>query len=66
MLCDAVVRERPIALRVCVIPVGAFRETHARQRVGTPTRVRRTSIRQRLSACFHVFDDGVYPVWRCA
>ena len=52
------------ALRVPerVIPVGAFRETPARRSPG----VRRISIRQRLSACFHVLYDGVYPVWWCA
>ena len=41
-LCDAVVRERPpqrpIAVRVCAIPVGAFRETPALlQHINPPT-----------------------------
>ena len=52
----------PIAVPECFIPVGAFRETPACRSPG----VRRTSIRQRLSACFHVLYDGVYPVWRRA
>ena len=66
MLAGLVLRDAtlqcPIALRVCVIPVGAFRETPARRLPG----VRRGSIRQRLSACFHVLYDGVYPVRRRA